>query len=70
MTQIILTSEQISLLSQEAGPVLLVDAGGRRVGQAVADPDRLHDFSEEMEPWDRAADDDFKSFLKETEQSE
>lgn len=70
MTQITLTSEQISLLSQGTAPIVLVDAGGRPVGRAVAEPGDVHDFSEEMAPWDRAVDDDFQSFLEGTGKTE
>lgn len=38
MTQIVLTSDQIALLSQVAGPVVLVDANGHPVGQATRSP--------------------------------
>lgn len=70
MIQITLTSAQASQLSGANGPIVLVDPGGRRVGQAVPDPSQVHDFSEEMASWDRATEEDFKSFEEGLEQPE
>ena len=70
MNQITLTSAQASQLSDASGPVVLVDPGGRRVGQAVPDPGQIQDFSEEMAAWDQATDEDFKSFVEDLEQPE
>lgn len=64
MTQIVLTPEQVSQISRADGLVVLVDAGGRRVGQALPEPGDVHDFSAEMADWDRAADEDFQSFME------
>ena len=70
MVQITLTSEQASQLSGATRPIVLVDPGGHRVGQAVPDPGQVHDFSEEMAAWDQATDEDFQSFVKGLEQPE
>lgn len=67
MTQIMLNSEQISLFNQAIGPIVLVDGAGRELGKVVSESSSTHDFTSEMEDWDRAVEQDFKTFMSGSE---